>query len=90
NQAKADGIKAIDDQHKSGDGFIEVPKYQKTGNTVPVQTKALPYVEDKKTSMSYSNSLPKTGEAKTIKLLLLGVIGVLGSLISFVVLKKKS
>ena len=69
--------------------FIEVPKYQKTRNTVPAQTNALAYVEDKKTSMSYSNSLPKTGEAKTMKLLLLGVIGVLGSLISFVVLKKR-
>ena len=89
NQAKADGIKAIDDQHKSGNVFTEVQKYQKTRNFVPVQTKALPYVEDKKTSMSYSNSLPKTGESKTMKLLLLGVIGVLGSLISFVVLKKR-
>ncbi|NGG35354.1 DUF1542 domain-containing protein, partial [Enterococcus faecalis] len=89
NRAKAAGIKAMDDQHKSGDVFVEVPKYQKIRNTVLIQTKNLFHLDDKKTFMSYSNKLPKTGETKTMKLLLLGVIGVLGSLISFVVLKTR-
>ncbi|HHD1583655.1 TPA: DUF1542 domain-containing protein, partial [Enterococcus faecalis] len=89
NQAKADGIKAIDDQHKSGKMFLKLPKDKQTRDTVSIQTKTFPYGEEKKMPMNYPYSLPKTGETKTMKLSLLGAIGVLGSLFSFVVFKKK-
>ena len=89
NQAKADGVEAMDDQHKSGEVFLKVPKDKQTRGTVSVQTKAVPYGEDKKTPMNYPYSLPKTGETKPMKLSLLGTVGVLGSLISFIVFKKK-
>ncbi len=64
--------------------FVFESNYATIRFKVHIQTKALPYVEDKKTSMSYSNSLPKTME-----LLFLGVMGVLGSLLSFVILKNE-
>ncbi|MGC2993734.1 LPXTG cell wall anchor domain-containing protein, partial [Enterococcus faecalis] len=87
NQTKADGIKAMDDQHKSGDPVENRKENAKTDKNNRFNKDNNPEMSND-VKIKNNNQFPKTGESSSFKIFIFGIFCLIGSFLGVLKIRK--